>query len=160
MSQAQISKGNKSGFDTSLRPDTAKSDPQEEGVLAVTRTCNAVVVNNWDRKGITQVTLRHRYRNSPSEEQQRTWSSLGFGALSDPPLDVIYYTGAFTGYDYWWIQFTDSSGQVWTCKDNFYCYLTADDDGTTLTFTLNGAAEEMIITMNSGGCQVSVNKQT
>jgi hypothetical protein len=158
MAQNQLKKNGKSGFDTALRPDTSKT-AAPEGVQADTHTCNAVVVNNWDKNGVTQVTLRHRYRNDPSQQQARTWSTLDFGGISQPPLDIIYYTGAFTGFDYWWIQFTDSSGQVWTCKDNFYCYLTADDDRTTVAFTLNGAAEEMIITMNSGGCEVSVYKQ-
>ncbi|MEG4854955.1 hypothetical protein QUB10_29220 [Microcoleus sp. B5-D4] len=155
MSKEQCSK---SGFNTLLRPDTTTTDPKE-GVLATTRTCNGVVINNWDKEGITNVTLRHRYRNDPNQEQSRTWPSLGFGGISLTDLDIIYYTGVGTGYDYWWIQFTDSTGQVWTCKDNFYCYLTADDDGTKVLFALNGAAEQMDITMSSGGCYVSVYKQ-
>jgi hypothetical protein len=145
----------KSGFDAVLRPDPTTNDSPQ----ATTRTCNAVVVNNWDRNGISNVTLRHRYRNSPNDEQKRTWTSLGFGAISSPPLDVIYYTGFGTGFDYWWIEFTDSAGQAWTCKGNFYCYLTASDDGTTVTFTLNGASEEMNIVMNSGSCYVTVYKE-
>jgi hypothetical protein len=147
----------KSGYDSVLSPDPLRADP-EQGVEATTRTCNAVVVNNWDRNGLRGVTFRHRYRNDPDNEQKRTWDNLPYGVISSPALDVIYYTGAFTGFDYWWVEFTDSNGQRWTCKDNFYCYLTSDDDGTTVTFSLNGSSERMEITMNSGGCYVTVYK--
>lgn len=142
--------------------ETKLSENSLSTLLSTARHCRVAVTNNWDGNGITNVTLRHRYRNhdDPESQQIRTWSHLSFGETCTPPLDVIYFTGFGTGFDYWWIEFTDSSGTVWTCKDNFYCYLEDRDSGITVHCILNGSNKEMQLTMNSSGCSVSVYQQT
>lgn len=147
----------KSGFDSILCPDPLKEENPK--ALATKRSCKAVVVNNFDKGGITNVTLRHRYRNDPKQEQKRTYARLEFGATASPPVDVIYFTGFGTGRDYWFVEFRDSAGQHWQCKENFYCILREEDEGTTVQAQLNGSSEEMELFIVSGDCTVSLFKQ-
>jgi hypothetical protein len=144
----------KSGYDTALHPDLAKTDSPKAQVTL--RTCKAVVVNNFDNRAITKVTLRHRYRNDPGQEQKHTWDKLTFGQTSDPPLNVTYFTGFGAGHDYWWIQFFDANGNKWECKDNFYCDLRDEDEGITVLAILNGSNDKMELIMNSPSCEVSL----
>ncbi|WP_437313091.1 hypothetical protein [Sorangium sp. So ce385] len=145
----------KSGFDTKLRPDPTRSASADQAEVAATeRTASCVVVNNWGEQ-LTNVTLRHRYRNNPEHQQEMTWPSLSTGAISTA-LRVQYWTGIGTGFDYWWIQFEDARGKIWSCKQNFYCSLESEDGGHTIYFFLSGAAEEMQIQMISSGCEVSL----
>lgn len=147
----------KSGYDTRLRPDPSRkpgSAARSGAPLSTERTANCVVVNQWGQS-ISAVTLRHRYANDPSYQQETTWPSLGPGATSTPSLQAIYWTGA-TGHDYWWVQFTDANGKIWSCKQNFYCTLESDDENTTVYFFVNGSSEELQIQMVSGNCETSL----
>lgn len=143
----------KSGFDTRLRPDTTRTAAKGGAPLSTERSANCCVVNQWGST-VTNVTLRHRYSNSPSYQQQGSWPTLAQNAVSST-FQAIYWTGA-TGHDYWWIQFEDDNGKIWTCKQNFYCTLDASDDGTTVYFFINGASEDMKIQMTSNGCDISL----
>ncbi|RKG89963.1 hypothetical protein D7V88_11850 [Corallococcus terminator] len=143
----------RSGFDTRLRPDTARTAVKGGAPLSTERTANCVVVNQWG-SAISGVTLRHRYNNDPSYQQQGNWPSLAQNATSSS-FPATYWTGAI-GHDYWWVQFQDDNGKIWTCKQNFYCTLDASDDGTTVYFFLNGASEDMKIQMTSNGCDISL----
>ncbi|NBD11453.1 hypothetical protein [Corallococcus silvisoli] len=143
-----------SGFDTRLDPDTTRATVKVDGPLSTQQTANCVVVNQWGAT-LTNVTLRHRYSNNPNYQQQTTWGSIAQNATSSPPLQVIYWTGA-VGHDYWWIQFEDDAGKIWTCKQNFYCTLSTADANTTVYFFVNGASEEMRVQATSTSCDVSL----
>ncbi|HLJ87218.1 MAG TPA: hypothetical protein VKZ53_10370 [Candidatus Angelobacter sp.] len=146
-----------SGLDSLLDPDPLREENPK--AHATERRCKAVVINNFDKRGITNITLRHRYRNDPNRGQQRTYDRLGFGEITSLPLDVIYFTGPGTGRDYWFVEFLDSAGQRWQCKPNFYCILRTEDEGTTVQSVLNGSTEEMSLIIVSGNCRVSLSKQ-
>jgi Up-Regulated in long-lived daf-2 len=148
-------RGPKSGFATRLNPDPTPAGGSPPASPLTTRTAYCVVVNQWGEQ-ITQVTLRHRYQNDPNFTEEHTWPSLNQGEQSSPPLKVTYQTGFGAGRDYWWTQFTDAQGFIWTCKQNFYCNLKSEDDGQTIYFFLNGNDENMYIQMISPGCWVSL----
>ena len=72
---------------------------------------------------------------------------------------ATYWTGfGRTGYDYWWIRFYIGS-VAYTCKANFYCYLTEDDANKTVTLTIK--KDEMIVhPAESSSCSVSIYTQS
>jgi hypothetical protein len=83
----------------------------------------ASVQNDWG-KPIDAVYLWHRY--DTDHYDAGNWVGLGKGEDS-PSIRVGYWTGLFrTGYDYWRISF-EVDGVIWTCKDDFYCFLKYDD---------------------------------
>ncbi len=83
----------------------------------------ATVKNNWGTV-IKNVKLKHRYEQDYIHEQK--WPVMNHGQ-SGVSFRVEYETGFLsTGYDYWLVEF-EADGKLWTCKDNFYCFLTSDD---------------------------------
>lgn len=85
-----------------------------------------VEVANLIELDITSVHLSHRYDNDHHDE--RTWPTIAAGGVSDT-LNVGFWTGfGRTGKDYWHISFT-CGGATYSCKDNFYCFLTRHDVG-------------------------------
>ncbi|RKH42099.1 hypothetical protein D7X12_16710 [Corallococcus sicarius] len=143
----------KSGYDTRLNPDMTRTAAKGAAPMSTEQTANCVVVNQWGGT-ITNVQLRHRYSNNPSYQQQGNWPSLAENVTSSS-FQAIFWTGA-TGHDYWWVQFEDDNGKIWSCKQNFYCTLKSSDANTTVYFFLNGSSEQMQIQMISGGCDTSL----
>jgi glycerophosphoryl diester phosphodiesterase len=89
----------------------------------------ATVKNDWGSR-ISNVTLNHRYDNDHYDVG--SWSSLAQGETARPTFKVGYWTGfGRTGYDYWLPQF-EADGKIWTCKENFYCFLTDADKNKTV----------------------------
>ncbi|HFE2915044.1 TPA: hypothetical protein ACF3A8_005392 [Klebsiella pneumoniae] len=117
------------------------------------------VIHNRLGSDITNVELNHRYDNDHYDEQ--CWDYLESGGESST-MDVGFWTGfGRTGYDYWLIAF-ESEGLLWTCKDNFYCFLTKDDVGGTVTLRLYkvGSNWKMeVIPPVSSGCVVSLTSE-
>jgi hypothetical protein len=88
----------------------------------------ATVKNDWG-SDIANVELHHRYDHDHYDD--KAWASLTPGE-SGEPFAVGYWTGfGRTGYDYWLVRF-EADGQRWTCKGNFYCFLTDEDAGGTV----------------------------
>ena len=88
----------------------------------------AAVKNDWGSE-ISNVELHHRYDNDHKDDG--SWDSIENGQTGET-FDVGYWTGFLrTGYDYWLVKF-EADGKSWTCKDNFYCFLTGDDQGGTI----------------------------
>lgn len=84
----------------------------------------SVEVINQTGADITNVNLKHRYDTDHYDE--KTWADIKNEARAGG-LQVGFWTGfGRTGYDYWQI-FFNCEGETFTCKDNFYCYLTKDD---------------------------------
>ncbi|MFK8009391.1 MAG: hypothetical protein AB8H03_23725 [Saprospiraceae bacterium] len=93
-----------------------------------------VVKNNWGSK-ISDVRIIHRYDTDHTD--MKNYSSIEDGATTSS-FTVGFWTGfARTGKDYWYIEFKDNSGGSWDCKTNFYCYLTSDDVGGTVTLEVS-----------------------
>ncbi|EGR0108318.1 hypothetical protein M2G69_07090 [Vibrio vulnificus] len=70
---------------------------------------------------------------------------------------AVYWTGFLrTGYDYWWIEFK-RCGKIYTCKANFYCYLTASDakDGGPVVLELH-EDKMIVVPPKSSSCSVSL----
>lgn len=113
------------------------------------------IENNWGEE-ITNVTLKHRYDTDHYDE--KSWNTINNGEHSDS-MTVGFWTGfGRTGRDYWQISF-EADGLIWTCKDNFYCFLTSDDVNKNVICRLykdgnNGKMD--VICPVSSGCTVSV----
>ena len=81
------------------------------------------ITNEWGST-ITDVVMSHRYDRDHYDSH--TWASIDHGKTVGG-MKVGYWTGAFrTGKDYWHITFS-ADGKRYSCKDNFYCFLTSDD---------------------------------
>jgi len=81
------------------------------------------IKNEWGSP-ITKVEFLHRYESD-------RYDTKSFELIdSDQRVFAIeagYWTGiGRVGKDYWWIKFKDDQ-KTWTCKANFFCYLTAKD---------------------------------
>ncbi len=117
------------------------------------RYCKARIVNKWG-VDLSQVTLRHRRHNDPKKEDKGTWDLISEGGDS-PDIDIEYETGFAADGDYWWIQFT-AAGRVYTVKDNKYCDLRTDDQGSVVDLTVCGGDEVLRIIMRSGVCTTDI----
>ena len=113
--------------------------------------CPVVVVNNTG-VDITKVTLKHRYDNDHYDA--KSWPEIKSGATASG-LNVGFWTGPLrTGYDYWQIFFS-WSGADYTCKDNFYCFLTKDDVGGLVRIELT-LSNMKVVPPKSSNCTVSL----
>lgn len=104
--------------------------------MADNRTTSVAVANDMD--GTASITLRHRHGDNPPEE--RSWPGLAIGQAGDP-LEVHYQTGLFTAFDYWHVRVEVTDGKakgVWENDDDKECYLTEEDQGTVLRFSVSG----------------------
>lgn len=120
---------------------------------------NVLVVNAFGSK-IFNVELKHRY--DTDHYDQGSWGVIENGAQSSS-FKVGYWTGfGRTGKDYWKIQF-EAGGQVWSCKTNFYCFLTGDDANKTVKIRVykDGSSGKMEVQCpGSSNCTVSLNVAT
>lgn len=83
-----------------------------------------VVLENATGDPITDINFLHRYDNDINNTGYLTLLSV---SESKKICMADFWTGWLrTGYDYWWIEFK-RSGKKYTCKANFYCYLTLED---------------------------------
>jgi len=83
-----------------------------------------VKLTNQTGEPITNVSYMHRYDHDVKNLGSLT--VLEAGATAKIGI-ATYWTGfGRTGLDFWWIQF-ERGDSVYTCKDDFYCYLTAGD---------------------------------
>jgi Up-Regulated in long-lived daf-2 len=105
--------------------------------MADNRTTSVAVANDMD--GTATITLRHRFSDNPPE--QRIWTALPIGQAGEPLL-VHYQTGFLSGFDYWHVRVQVTDGRatgVWENDDWKECYLTEDDQGTVLRFSVSEA---------------------
>lgn len=97
------------------------------------------VFNNWNTD-VTGLQVRHRRGNKEELEDLRDSIKLGQHVLKNDVLTFYYENGITASFDYWWIEFTDSTGDKYTVKDNFFCNITSDDDGNA-TLTIDGCEQ-------------------
>ncbi|WP_147341447.1 hypothetical protein [Actinomadura logoneensis] len=103
---------------------------------------------------VTNLHVQHRYDRDHYDDKE--WTEAKDGDVLTG-LSATFWTGFIrTGVDYWWIKFT-CEGKTYTCKDDFYCYLTADDgeSGGPVMITFSRGS----MTVNppkSSSCQVTV----
>ncbi|MFF5014771.1 hypothetical protein [Streptomyces sp. NPDC001165] len=82
-----------------------------------------VVRNQWGGT-ISSLTANHRYDRDHYDND--TWETLENGKEATG-MQAGFWTGFLrTGKDYWNVVFR-ADGQNWTCKDDFYCFLTSED---------------------------------
>lgn len=102
----------------------------------------SVYIKNNTGQPITNIQYMHRYDSdvyNPGHLEALDSNASGFVGIA------TYWTGFLrTGYDYWWIEF-QRDGKAYTCKANFYCYLTSDDadSGKPVTLILNTDSMEV-----------------
>jgi hypothetical protein len=118
---------------------------------------NARVDARWG-ENLTSLYLRHRRGNDPSRQEQATWLAI-WETDRAGPMPFTYETGPASPYDYWYVKFTTTSGQVWYCKDNFYCSVSPSDDGN-VWLRIDGADQLLHVKFSSSsGCTVGLSKQ-
>ncbi|MFK8009388.1 MAG: hypothetical protein AB8H03_23710 [Saprospiraceae bacterium] len=114
------------------------------------------VKNDWGAE-ITNINVTHRYDNDHTDSKH--YDRIEQGATSDT-FNIGYWTGTFrSGKDYWYIEFTDSTGTTWNCKSNFYCYLTDADKGKTITLVITNHNME-VDCPDSSDCNVSLHQKS
>jgi hypothetical protein len=111
----------------------------------------ATVQNNWGSQ-ITNVFLYHRYDEDHFD--QGHWDNIDNGSEGSS-FNVGYWTGLWrTGKDYWLVEFTADDG-TWTCKPNFYCYLTEDDKDKLVVCSVQKESLK-VAPPESSNCSVSL----
>ncbi|MDJ1135128.1 hypothetical protein [Streptomyces iconiensis] len=90
------------------------------------------VVNRWGGT-LYEVAVGHRY-------DEDHYDNHSFGTMENGQnkggMSAGYWTGfGRTGKDYWHVSFRSDDGR-WSCKENFYCFLTSDDVNHTVTLTI------------------------
>jgi hypothetical protein len=145
-----------SGYQSADMLSHRKTLVEEIDIKTTTHYCKARIVNRW-KKDITDVTLRHRRGNDPKKEDKKSWDSVQDDKDTDT-MDITFETGFGSSGDYWWVEFR-AAGEKWTCKENFYCDLRSNDEGSTVDCILKAIDEEMHISMNSGSCDVELYKK-
>ncbi len=117
------------------------------------------VTNNTG--GNANIHLSHQY--SDDTPQQGSWNRVPNGGNAGP-LSVGYNTGFLrSGQDYWWIgvEVLDgpNGGSCYSSKGSAdnpgkQCTLTSDDNGKTLTFSVD--TETFVMTETSGSCSTDM----
>lgn len=115
-----------------------------------------VKVENETGETITNIKYRHRYDEDVYNDGNLT--ALSNGALQEIGT-ATYWTGFLrTGVDYWWIQF-EKGGEIYTCKANFYCYLTSEDAESKGAVKLRLKEDSMeVVPPKSSSCSVKLYK--
>jgi len=130
-------------------------DQSAESTTSTKKTGTATLTNFWG-VNLAQVTLRHRISNERDKEEIYTWYGVEEGATADPPLAINYELGFASGKDYWWVKFVTIGGNEYTCKGNFYCSFSSDDNGKA-AIVLEGDDNEMTVDFSeSSGCSVAI----
>jgi hypothetical protein len=116
-----------------------------------------VKVTNNTGSEMTSLFVQHRYDTDHYDE--KTWSYVADGSVVDG-LTAGYWTGPLrTGKDYWYVEF-QLDGSTYSCKDNFYCFLTKDDADSHNPVMLTISEGDMTVNPpKSSGCEVKINKK-
>jgi hypothetical protein len=111
--------------------------------------------NDWGSE-ITDVTLNHRY--DTDHYDNHTWGKIETGG-KEGGMQAGFWTGFLrTGKDYWNVQFR-ADGHNWTCKDNFYCFLTSDDADSGQPVVLTISKDNLnVAPPKSSHCDVTLNQ--
>ncbi|SFC89036.1 hypothetical protein [Streptomyces aidingensis] len=113
------------------------------------------VVNNWGGT-ITSLTANHRY--DTDHYDHHSWESVENGKTASG-MQAGFWTGFLrTGKDYWNVVFR-ADGQNWTCKENFYCFLTSDDASSGRAVRLTISKNNLhVAPPESSSCDVSLHQ--
>lgn len=102
----------------------------------MSNSCRITVLNGFDSPAT--LILTHTFGSQPDEAAK--WENVVSGATTSPPLTVHYATGPFSAFDYWHMEVQVSEGPnkgVWRTPGFKECYLTGDDQGATLQFSVS-----------------------
>jgi hypothetical protein len=129
-----------------------KIDRESDKEIIMGKNTITVKVKNNTGETITAIQYRHRYDEDVYNDGDL--SVLDKGATS-PIGSATYWTDFLrTGKDYWWIQF-NKGGTLYTCKANFYCYLTSGDADNGGSVILELSSDKMkVIPPVSSSCSV------
>lgn len=131
-----------------------KGSKELDGVATTAHRCKAALTNNWDVILVNPI-LRHKSGDVVNTLPPCT---IRPGETS-PTFDIDFVTGFNAHHDYWYVEFEAVGGAKpgkWSCKDNFYCDLRSQDDGTLVQIMLSMGDEDMYVTESSGHCYVSL----
>jgi hypothetical protein len=136
------------------------SGTRRETIMFFPNTWASAVFKNSFGTAITQVRFQHRYDLDHFDSLQLP--ILREDTTTDP-ISVGYWTGLLrTGRDYWFVSFV-ADGQLWFCKDNFYCFLTPEDAGGTVVCEVSrdgDGARMRVDCPRSSDCTVSLHSNS
>lgn len=123
--------------------------------LGTTEHTGSVTFENGWGVNLYSVTIRHRQSNSYDKQEEQTFMNVAPGETVGP-MPIKYTTGVGSPFDYWWVKLQESNGTTYTCKDNFYCYISSSDDGK-VKLRADGAGQKLYVSFSSSsGCTVSL----
>lgn len=130
----------------------------DEGDYPITlgneRIAAVYLINDWG-VDLAQVTVRHRQGNDATKQDQHTFHNVEPDGTVGP-FPARYVVGSGSAYDYWWIKLTTQNGATYTCKSNFYCSISSDDDGKVYV-RVDGSNKQLYVKFSkSSGCQVDL----
>jgi len=117
----------------------------------------AYVTNRWGCE-LKSIFLRHCRGNDESREESITLENVNDIEERKGPLCFTYTTSMGSPFDYWYIRIVEVSGNVYECKDDFYCSVSSDDGGE-VEISLQGNLRDFRINFNSSsGCKCRLSK--
>lgn len=123
-------------------------------LVSAPRTAQVLVTNDFDNP--VNIKLTHRSGSQPDESIE--WVDVAFAETGDEPLTVHFTTGFGSPLDYWQVVVDVVAGPnqgTWTNDGWKECYLTADDDGRTLVFSVS-ASNGFKLNMVSTNCSTTL----
>lgn len=131
----------------------------EEGDLSK-ETGHVYYTNNWGQT-LKWLTIRHRRSNDSGKEETITIRNVESKKDIIYAMDINYETGVGSSFDYWYIQFETMDGKKYDVKDNFYCSISASDNGNAiLTIYPKDKMSLYVSFSKSDGCSVSIKQSS
>ncbi|NTF21133.1 hypothetical protein G6L37_22285 [Agrobacterium rubi] len=126
----------------------------EEGLQGTDHPGLVFLQNDWG-SDLYSITIRHRRSNDPNLQEEQTFTNVAAGDQVGP-MAITYTTGAGSPFDYWWIKFQLPNGAVYSCKNNFYCYISSSDK-PVVNLRIDGADQNLYVNFSdSSGCSVGL----
>ncbi len=123
------------------------------------RTGNVHFLNKWGT-ALKSVTLHHRRGNAKEQEELTVLTNVENGQLLENVLPIRYETGIAAPFDYWRVSFVTAGGEEFSMKENFFCNISADDDGNVKLTIEGGDTKELYVEFShSSDCRVSLSKE-
>jgi hypothetical protein len=149
-------KGDKMGENVCDNSKCGHKEKIGERIGQSDHTGKVYLKNDWGAD-LSSLTVRHRRGNDPSMQEEFTFYNVLAGD-SVGPMKITYTTGAGSPFDYWWVKFVTVNATAFSCKNDFYCYISSSDDGT-VNLRLDGADSDMYVTFSeSSGCYVGISE--
>ncbi|XP_055305806.1 uncharacterized protein LOC129570283 [Sitodiplosis mosellana] len=112
---------------SAAQTETVDTEPQGDARMGAKHGRYFVV--NSSGQVLQRVFVKHHtVKNHDPNSGITTYTNLENNQLSHP-TPFIYYNGAFSPFDHWYLEVTTQNGQIYKTKTNFYCNVSIMDNG-------------------------------